>query len=268
MGPAVGIRRAYQPGRWDSPLVNRPRYLGFVTVPLRWIELEDDTPTSGFPWELAVVRALNRLEFEAPVTFLIGENATGKSTLLEAIAVEAGLNPEGGTKHLTFAQRPTESDLGSHLRLAWSARPRRTFFLRAETFFNMATAYEDVLLDTDDPLRELHARSHGQQFLDAVRERFGPGGFFVMDEPEAALSFTSQLALMAIMAEYAAGGSQFIVATHSPVLLTMPGAQIQLIDDDGIRRVSLDDAPTFRDVRDFLDAPERYLHHLFTGPTD
>lgn len=240
-------------------------YAQDVSRPLRWIELEEDAPTRGFPWELAAVRSLGRLEFDSAVTYLIGENATGKSTLLEAIAVEAGLNPEGGTKNLRFSARSTESDLGRHLRLAWDARPRRTFFLRAETFFNMATAYEAVL-DSSDPLRELHDRSHGQQFLDAVRHRFGPGGLFLMDEPEAALSFTSQLALMRVMHELALTGSQFIVATHSPVLLTMPEARIYLIDESGVRVVALEDAPAFRDVRSFLSAPGSYLHHLLHEP--
>lgn len=235
--------------------------------PLRWVELEDDAPDSGFPWELPAIRSLSRLTFDSAVTFLVGENATGKSTLLEAIAVEAGLNPEGGNKHLRFAERPTESELGNHLRLAWDARPRRTFFLRAESFFNMATAYERIP-GIDEPMGRLHTRSHGQQFLDVVRNRFGPGGLFLMDEPEAALSFTSQLALMRVMSEYTSEGSQFIVATHSPVLLTMPDARIHLIDESGIRLVSLDEAPPFREVRAFLEAPGSYLHHLFHDSDD
>lgn len=213
------------------------------------------------------MRSLGRLAFDSPVTYLIGENGTGKSTLLEGIAVEAGLNPGGGTKHLRFSDRSTESELGDHLRLAWDVRPRSTFFLRAETFFNMATAYERVL-DVDDPMRELHTRSHGQQFLDAVRHRFGPGGLFLMDEPEAALSFTSQLALMRVMHEFASDGSQFIVATHSPVLLTMPQARIYLIDESGVRPVALEDAPPFADVRAFLNAPGSYLHHLLQNTED
>jgi len=232
-----------------------------VAVLLRWVELEEDAPTSGFPWDLAAVRAWDRLEFTSSVTYLIGENASGKSTLLEAIAVEAGINPEGGTQNLRFAQRPTESDLARHLRLSWAGKARRRFFLRAETFFNMATAYEEVA-DGDDPMSGLHDRSHGQQFLDAVRSRFGPGGLFLMDEPEAALSFTSQLALMRVMHEYGSQGSQFIVATHSPVLLTFPDADILLIDEQGVRRVGLEDAPPFVDVRDYLNAPDVYLHHL------
>jgi len=235
-----------------------------VALPLGWIELEDDAPTEGFPWDLAAVRALDRLEFATPVTFLVGENGTGKSTLLEAIAVAAGLNAEGGTRNLRFSARQTESPLHEHLRLAWYARRQRTFFLRAETFFNMATAYEEVGSPpgADDPVSRLHTRSHGQQFLDVARGRFGSGGLFLMDEPESALSFISQLALMRMMHEYSAEASQFIVATHSPVLVALPGATILLLDDDGIRQVSLDECPPFRETKAFVNAPEAFLHHL------
>lgn len=230
---------------------------------LRWVELEEDAPQEGFPWRLAAVRTLRRLEFTTPVTFLVGENGTGKSTLLEGIAIATGLNAEGGTRNLRYTARPTESPLHDHLRLAWSGRPRRAFFLRAETFFNMASAYEDVLADAgSDPLANLHYRSHGEQFLDAIRSRFGAGGLFLMDEPESALSFISQLALIRFMHEYAAQGSQFIVATHSPVLIALPGATIQLLDTVGTRPVELEEAPQYRDVRAFLNSPGLYLHHL------
>lgn len=233
--------------------------------PLRWIELDRGAPRSGFPWDLAAVRALDRLEFSIPVTFLVGENGSGKSTLMEAIAMAAGFNAEGGTPNLRFAERPTESKLHEQLRLAWNRRPRRAFFLRAETFFNMATAYEELPRDglpEPDPLMELHDRSHGQQFLDVVRHRFGPGGLFLMDEPESAQSFTSELALLRVMYESAAQGSQFIVATHSPVLLCLPEANILQLDETGIEPVSRDEAVPYRDMKSFLDDPELYLRHL------
>ena len=235
-----------------------------MNLPLGWIELEEDTPTDGFPWELAAVRALTRLEFSTPVTFLVGENGTGKSTLMEAIAVAAGCNAEGGTRNLRFSARRTESALDEHLRLAWYARRQRTFFLRAETFFNMASAYEDLGLPEEDPVGRLHARSHGQQFLDIARNRFGPGGLFLMDEPESALSFTSQLALMRMMHEFSAEGSQFLVATHSPILVTLPDATILLLDDEGIRSVPMSESPPYRDTKAFLNAPGTFLHHLLS----
>ena len=228
---------------------------------LRWLELEDDAPQEGFPWQLPAVRNLDRIEFTAPVTFLVGENGTGKSTLLEGLAVAAGFNAEGGTRNLRYSMRATESPLHEHLRLAWSGRPRRTFFLRAETFFNMASAYEGIL-DGDDPLGHLHGRSHGEQFLDVVRSRFGGGGLFLMDEPESALSFISQLALVRFMHEFSSEDSQFIVATHSPILIALPEAEIRLVDEEGTRLVTLEDAPPFRDTRAFLNSPDSYLRHL------
>lgn len=231
-----------------------------MKLPLGSIELDDDAPTEGFPWELAAVRALDRLEFSTAVTFLIGENGTGKSTLMEAIAVAAGFNAEGGTRNLRFSSRRTESDLHEKLTLAWHARRERTFFLRAETFFNMASAYEEI---EDDTLGGLHHRSHGEQFLDVARNRFGAGGLFLMDEPESALSFTSQLALMRMMHDFAAEGSQFIVATHSPILVTYPESTILLLDDDGIQPVSLENAPPYRDTKMFVETPESFFHHLF-----
>ena len=233
-----------------------------MTVLLRWVELNEDAPTEGFPWNLLAVRALEHLEFSTPVTFLVGENGIGKSTLVEAIAVAAGFSPGGGTRSLRFESRETESPLHEELTLAWVGKERRSFFLRAETFFNMASAYADVGLEVEDPVAHLHERSHGEQFLDVVRYRFGPGGLFIMDEPESALSFVSQLALMAMMHEFSQEGSQFIVATHSPVLVALPGATILLLDQEGIRPVSPEECPSFRDVKSFVNAPESFLRHL------
>ena len=233
-------------------------------IPLRWIDLDkSETDPNEFPWNLPVIASLDRLEFKRPVTFLVGENGSGKSTLIEAIAVAVGLNPEGGTKNLRFQERPTESELDKHLTLAWDKRPRRSFFLRAETFFNMASAYEQARSTVPDPMVDLHLQSHGQQFLTTVRERFGPGGLFLMDEPESALSFTSQLALLQVMHEYSASGSQFIVATHSPILLAFPEATIWHLDSEGMKTVKWEHAPPVSDIRAFLADRELYLHYLF-----
>ncbi len=219
--------------------------------------------SNEFPWNLPAVSSLDHLDFTSPVTFLVGENGSGKSTLIEAIAVATGLNAEGGTRNLRFQERPTESQLEKRFTLAWNKRPRRTFFLRAETFFNMASAYERAGSPDPDPMVELHSLSHGQQFLTAMRERFGPGGLFLMDEPESALSFTSQLALLRVMHEYSATGSQFIVATHSPVLLAFPEATIWHLDAEGMRTASWEEVPPVTDIRAFLADPALYLHYLF-----
>lgn len=234
-------------------------------IPLRWIELHNTKAEPGqFPWDLPAVVHLERLELTSPVTLLVGENGSGKSTLIEAIAIAAGFNAEGGTRYSYFRSRaPTETELYKHLTLAWDQRPRRAFFLRAETFFNLATAYSEEFHDGADSLSELHSMSHGEQFLTAIRERFGPGGLFLMDEPESALSFTSQLALMRAMHEAVSAGSQFIVATHSPVLVTFPGAVIWHLDADGMRTVNREQAPPYQEMRAFLADPDRYLHYLF-----
>ena len=233
-------------------------------IPLRSVELDKtETDPNEFPWNLPAVSSLDRLEFTKPVTFLVGENGSGKSTLIEAIAVATGLNAEGGTKNLRFQERSTESELDKHLSLAWDKRPQSSFFLRAETFFNMASAYEQAGSPNPDPMVELHFQSHGQQFLTAMRERFGPGGLFLMDEPESALSFTSQLALLRVMHEYSASGSQFIVATHSPILLAFPEATIWHLDQDGMRTVTWDTAPPVTEMQAFLADRGLYLHHLF-----
>jgi len=234
---------------------------------LRWVELDDATPERGYPYDLPVVaalRAAGRWDLDPAVTFLIGDNGTGKSTLVEAVAVAAGFNPEGGSVHFRFATRETESELGQYLRLVRGVRkPRTGFFLRAESFYNVATEIE-VLGDLGPyGKRSLHERSHGESFLALAVHRFGPNGLYLLDEPESALSVHGCLALLARMVDLVKEGSQFIVATHSPILLACPGAVIWQIDGDGtLHRVDYDDADPVRMHRDFLADPGRYLHHL------
>jgi predicted ATPase len=234
---------------------------------LRWAELDDAAPRRGYPYSLPVVaalRAAGRWDLDPAVTFLIGDNGTGKSTLVEAVAVAAGFNAEGGSVHFRFATKPTESDLGQHLRLVRGVRkPRTGFFLRAESFYNVATEVDQ--LGNLDPYggRSLHERSHGESFLALAVHRFGPRGLYLLDEPESALSVHGCLALLVRMVDLVADGSQFIVATHSPILLAYPGAAIWQIDGDGtMRRVEYDEADPVRMHRDFLADPGRYLHHL------
>ncbi|WP_345378253.1 AAA family ATPase [Pseudonocardia yuanmonensis] len=206
-----------------------------------------------------------RLELGAGVTFLVGENGSGKSTLVEAIAVAAGLNAEGGSRHFQFATRPTESSLGGSLRLGRAPGKERTsFFLRAESYYNVATEIEDRGLDLA-PYGGVspHERSHGQSFLDLLTHRFGPRGLYLLDEPEAALSTNGQLAALARIQELTVQGSQFLIATHSPILLALPGARIlEIGDDGGLHTVAYDDALPVRATRDFLADPDRILRHL------
>lgn len=201
---------------------------------------------------------MRSLEFVSPVTFFVGENGSGKSTLLEAIAMAAGINPEGGSLNLRFSVRPTESALHNHLRMVWSARPRWAYFLRAESFFNTASAYEDI------GFGGLHRRSHGEQFIDVALSQFREHGFHLMDEPEAALSLGGQLRLLRRMWDLAAAGAQFIVATHSPILLAFPGAAIFEFSPEGPRLTTYEESEPYQLTKSFLDAPERFLRHLFT----
>lgn len=191
------------------------------------------------------------------VTFFVGENGSGKSTLVEAVAVRSGLNVEGGSRNLAFETRSTTSLLHEAIELVWHLQPARAFFLRAETFYNTATAYEAV------GIRGYHERSHGESFLDAVQGQIQPPAFVLMDEPESALSVTGQLSLMRAMHDLVHLGCQFLIATHSPILLAFPGAQIWEFDDHGITPIAYDDAGAVQLTRSFLNSPERFLRHLF-----
>ncbi|WP_320673085.1 AAA family ATPase [Patulibacter defluvii] len=217
------------------------------------------------------VQALREgLELDPAVTFLVGENGAGKSTVVEAIAVAAGLNPEGGSSQLQLTTRASHSPLGEQLLLVRGARrPRTDFFLRAESVFTVATeldrlAEEPYAGDVLGPYGgvSLHARSHGESFLAIATHRFGPDGFYVLDEPEAALSAQNQLTLLRRIHELVRARSQFVIATHSPLLLAYPGARILLCDEHGLRPIAYDDAPSVALTRGFLGAPERFVERL------
>ena len=206
------------------------------------------------------------------VTFLVGENGSGKSTLVEGVAVAAGLNPEGGSRSFSFATRSSESPLGSALRLGRApGRERSSFFLRAESYYNVATEVERLDAEPGPGARLLpayggtsaHERSHGQSFLDLLVHRFRPGGLYLLDEPEAALSTQGCMAALTRIHDLVQQGSQFLVATHSPVLLAVPGARILEITDDGVLTpVSYDDALPVRSTRRFLADPAAAVRAL------
>jgi len=212
----------------------------------------------AFPFALPAVRGLDGLGFPTPVTFLVGENGSGKSTVVEALAAVAGLSPEGGNRDIRVATRGTESPLADHLRLIFGTRPRSAFFLRSETFFHVAGVYAGLLGRGD-----LGARSHGEAVIDSVTsDLFTAGGLYLMDEPEAGLSFLGQLKLLRQAHQLVAGGSQLVAATHSPILLAFPGATIYQLDDDGIHPTAYEDTDAYQLTRSFLDAPDRFLAPL------
>jgi predicted ATPase len=234
---------------------------------LRSVQLLEDRveEPSAWPFTLPAIRALrDPLELDPRVTLLVGENGAGKSTLLEGLAVAVGMNAEGGSQNMAFATRPSHSSLHDALRVARTgARPRTRYFLRAESFYNVATAVDDNV----DALaghggRSLHEQSHGESFLSLINHRFGPNGLYLLDEPEAAMSPQGLLALMARLHDLAADGSQLVIATHAPMLLAFPGATVLQLDETGIRRVAWDETDHVRLTRGFLDAPDAYLRHL------
>lgn len=224
-----------------------------------------------YPFALPAVRGLARLEFHPKVTFLVGENGAGKSTLLEAVAVASGLNPEGGSRNFNFATRKSHSALADYLRLA---RPPATaadsYFLRAESFYNVATNIEklDRARGPGPPVisayggTSLHEQSHGESFFALFRHRFGAHGLYLMDEPEAALSPARQLQFLALLHQYLALGCQFVIATHSPIVLAYPDATIYQLDSEGLRAVAYTATEHYQITRAFMSNPDRALREL------
>ncbi len=224
-----------------------------------------------YPFSLAAVRPLERLELHPAVTFFVGENGSGKSTLLEAIAVACGFNAEGGSKNFRFDTRNSHSELHRYLRIARGvSRPRDGFFLRAESFFNVATEIEK--LDAEPGAgpsigpsygdRPLHEQSHGESFLALLVNRFHGEGLYLLDEPEAALSPSRQLSVLTRMHDLVKIKSQFIVATHSPILMAYPNSYIYSFSPLGIKRVDYKETEHYRVTRDFLANPQRMLQVL------
>jgi len=216
-----------------------------------------------YPFSLPVVRNLHSLELHPKVTFIIGENGSGKSTLLEAIAIAWGFNPEGGSKNFRFSTRRSHSELHEYLTLSKGIkRARDGYFLRAECFFNVATEIESLGVGHAYGERSLHEQSHGEAFFSLFSERFGGQGFYILDEPEAALSPSRQLAMLARVHELVGDGSQLIVATHSPIIMAYPDAWIFAISGDGLEPIAYEDTEHFTVAKAFLSDRQRFLREL------
>ncbi len=240
------------------------------------VRLRRELPEDTYLRRLGPVRHLmegNVLEFDRPVTFLVGENGIGKSTLLEAVAVACGFNPEGGTRNFSFSTRATHSVLGDYLTPARKRYPRDGFFLRAESFYNVATNIDEMdevisasprLIDSYGGV-SLHQQSHGESFLALVQNRFGGEGLYLLDEPEAALSPSRLLTLLAEMDRLVKADSQFIVSTHSPILMAFPNARIYELNENGVRAVAYKETEHYQLTRRFLENPERMLRYLLEG---
>jgi predicted ATPase len=227
-----------------------------------------------FPFSVPAIAAIERLELGQSVTLLAGDNGSGKSTILEAIAAALGFAEQGGEferlGELPAVPGNVVDDVGTALLapVLSATKPRNGYFLRAESFFNVAQFVDssdrfapDLSLYGDVPL---HEQSHGESFLALAANRFGAEGLYLLDEPEAALSVTGALALLAVVARAAKSGAQFVIATHSPVLLAAPAARIYELDEDGITVADYDDLQAVRLMRGFLDAPDRYLRQIIT----
>jgi predicted ATPase len=229
----------------------------------------------GYPLDLAAVRNVDSLALDPRMTIFVGENGSGKSTLVEGLAVAAGFNPEGGSTNFNFRTQEHLPELATHLRLIRNpTRPRTGFFLRAESFFNVATEIERL---DDEQIglpgasigpgygeKKLHEVSHGESFLALAMNRFRRGGLYILDEPEAALSPTGCFALVRRFNELANEGSQFIIATHSPIVMSFPGALIYLLTDEGPKQVAWEDLDHVRILREFLNDPAIVLRTLLS----
>ena len=213
--------------------------------------------------EIPALSGLDALSFEAPVTFFVGENGSGKSTLLEAIAVASGFNPEGGTKNYSFSTYDSHSELCGALRL--SRGPRRSgwgYFLRAESFYNVATMEEEYARDSHTGSMYYHKKSHGESFLAVVQNSFRPNGLYLLDEPEAALSPQRQLTLLMEIHRCVNEGSQFIIVSHSPILLGYPDARILSFDDGTVHPCNYEDTDSYQITSLFLNNREQLLGRL------
>jgi len=217
-----------------------------------------------YPYSLPALKHLHTLELHPAITFIVGENGSGKSTLLEGVAIAAGFNAEGGTRNFRFNTRKSHSSLHEHLTLVKSPRRMRDgFFLRAESFFNLATEIEQLDAEpaASPPIinsygyRSLHEQSHGESFFALMNHRFGGQGFYVLDEPEAALSPSRQLAMLIRLHQLVRDKSQFLIATHSPILMAYPNSWIFRIGKRGLERVELEQTDHYVVARRFLNDP-------------
>lgn len=232
------------------------------------------TDFNKHPFSLSIIKNLKEIKFPTKVTFFVGENGSGKSTILEAIAEKAGFGSEGGSRNINFKTSDfitytAAEQLADCLTLSWNLKLTDGYFFRAESFFNIAN-YIDTLQKIDGKAyssyggKSLHAQSHGESFLTFFQTRLNFGGFFIFDEPEAALSPQRQLALLSIINQLCKNtNSQFIIATHSPILLAYPGATIYSCDSGTLKTISYKETDHYQITKYFLDNPEQYLQHLF-----
>lgn len=247
----------------------------FSDLFVRSLRIDGPLPRGSYLNSLPIIKSLQkmeRLDFSKQVTFLVGENGTGKSTLIEALAVNLGFNPEGGTLNFNFSTEDSHSDLYKYLRVTKGIGSRKDgFFLRAESFYNVASNIDQMdripapgpsVIESYGGV-SLHKQSHGESFMALVANRFGGNGLYILDEPEAALSPSRLLELMCYIHELENKNSQFIISTHSPILMAYPGAEVLYLTDKGIQSVSYKETEHYQITRNFLNSPEKMCRYMF-----
>lgn len=225
-------------------------------------------PRGSYLRGIGALAGLTKLEFHRPVVFFVGENGSGKSTLLEALAVAYGFNPEGGTRNYSFSTYDSHSELCEVVSLRKGYRRAKWgYFLRAESFYNVATKEEEYARDSLGAAEPemLHQRSHGESFLAVVQRHFQAGGFYILDEPEAALSPQRQLTLLTEIHRLARAGAQFVIASHSPILLGLPGAELLSFDEGQIHGIVYEDTESYQVTEMFIKNRKYLLGKLLDG---
>jgi len=236
------------------------------------MKLNQDHLPDRYPFNIPCLKSFQELAFHPNVTFFTGENGVGKSTLIEAIAVSLGFNAEGGSKNFNFASKATHSELHQYLTISKSFRkPKDGFFLRGESFYNVASEIDKLdeqpsfgpkVIESYGGV-SLHEQSHGQSYWSLFMNRFGGGGVYILDEPESALSATKQIAMLSKLDGLVDKNAQFIITTHSPILLAYPNATIYEMADGKITKVKYEESEIYRVYKSFLDHPKRILDNLF-----
>ena len=229
------------------------------TILIDWNKVSSDS----YLWEIEAIRGVEEISLDHAVTFFVGENGSGKSTLLEAAAVAWGFNPEGGTRNYNFSTRDTHSGLSGAMTLSRGVRRAAGgYFLRAESFYNVATKEEEYSRGPGGVPQHFHEKSHGESFLALVQNSFRPNGLYLLDEPEAALSPQRQLTLLAEIHRLSGQGAQFLIVTHSPILLGLPGARILTFDDGPVHPCSYEETDSYQITSLFINNREQILRRL------